>query len=169
MSTLLDKQIRINRIMTTSVDQARAIEDPARARILELLYCKQYSAEQITKQLRRSGHKKALTTVRHHLEILRDAGLIEVVKIEETRGAITKFYGTSTKLLGYNAPEDFETRYSSVIKNTTKRLEDVLKALAPKAASKTKKSDPAYSQYVMMEIINRATTRVMENSFAQKR
>ncbi|KAF6242789.1 transcriptional regulator [Nitrosopumilus sp. b1] len=169
MSTLLEKQIEINRIVTTSVDQARAIEDPARAKVLEILYRKSYSAEQITNELKKSGYKKALTTIRHHLDILKEAGLIEIVKIQESRGAITKYYGTSTKLLGYNAPEDFDAKYSSVIKNTSKKLEDIFKTLAPKAAPKTKKQklDPAYSQYVLLEIMNRAMTKVMENTFGQ--
>jgi hypothetical protein len=38
MSTLLEKPIKVNRIVTTSVEHARAIEDPARAKIVEILY-----------------------------------------------------------------------------------------------------------------------------------
>ena len=38
MSTLLEKEIKVNRIVTTSTDDARAIEDPARAKIVEILY-----------------------------------------------------------------------------------------------------------------------------------
>lgn len=171
MSTLLEKQIKVNRIVTTSTNQARAIEDPSRAKIIEILYHKSMSAEQIANQLKKSGHKKALTTIRHHLEILKEAGLIEIVKIEETRGAITKYYGTSTKLLGYNAPEDFDSKYSSAIKNASKKLEDILKNIAPKAAPNTKKRklDPQYSQYVMMEIMNRAMTQVMEKNSKKSR
>lgn len=171
MSTLLEKPIQVNRIVTTSTDVARAIEDPARAKMLELLYQKSLSAEQITNQLRKSGYKKALTTIRHHLDILKEAGLITVVKIEEKRGAIIKYYGTSTKLLGYNAPEDFDKKYSSAIKTVSKRLDEILKLLAPKATPKSKKlqSDPGYKQYVMMEIMNRAMTKAMENSLAQSK
>ena len=166
MSTLLEKQIKVNRILTTSIDQARAIEDPVRTKIIGILYHKSMTAEQIANHLKKSGYKKALTTIRHHLEILKDSGLIELVKIEETRGAITKYYGTSTKLLGYNAPEDFDTKYSSAITNASKKLDEILKTIAPKAAPKTKrrKNDPHYSQYVMMEIMNRAMAQVMENS-----
>jgi len=166
MSTLLEKNIKVNRIVTTSIDQARAIEDPLRTKIVELLYHKSMTADQITKQLNKSGFKKALTTIRHHLEILKVSGMIEISKIEETRGAITKYYGTSTRLLGYNAPEDFDKKYSSAIKNVSKKLEDILKYVAPKAAPKTKKrkTDAKYSQYVMVEIVNRAMTHVMEKS-----
>jgi DNA-binding transcriptional ArsR family regulator len=164
MSTLLEKPIKINRTMTTSLGHARALEDPARVKILEILYHKSLSAEQIANNLNRHGHKKALTTIRHHIDILKESGLIELVKIQETKGAITKYYGTSTKLLGYNAPEDFDSKYSSAIKNTSKKLEDILQTLAPKAAPKKpgKKSDQQYTQYIIMEIMNRAMTSLME-------
>ena len=165
MSTLLEKPVLVNRTVTTSIEQARAMDDPARIKIVQLLYKKLLTAAQICQHLKKSGHAKALTTVRHHLDILKEAGLIEIAKIEETRGAVTKYYSTSTKLLGYNVPEDFDTKYSSAIKNTSKKLEDLLDTIAPKATLKSKqKSDPLYSQYVLMEIVNRAMTRIMEKS-----
>ncbi|MDH3204082.1 MAG: winged helix-turn-helix domain-containing protein [Nitrosopumilus sp.] len=165
MSTLLERPVMVNRTVTTSIEQARAMDDPARIKIVQMLYKKLLTAAQICNHLKKSGHVKALTTVRHHLDILKESGLIEIAKIEETRGAVTKYYSTSTKLLGYNVPEDFDTKYSSAIKNTSKKLEDVLDTLAPKAILKSKqKSDPLYSQYVLMEIVNRAMTRVMEQS-----
>jgi len=167
MSTLLDRQIAVNRILTLTSSHASAIEDPIRAKTLNILYKKALSAEQISNELRKTGHKKALTTIRHHIEILKVAGLIEIVKIEETRGAITKFYGTSTKLLGYDKPHDFDSLYSSMIQNTSSKIEKLLKNLIIKTASKTKnkkiKNHKAYSQYLLMEIMNRAMTNVLEN------
>jgi len=75
MSTLLEKEIKVNRILTTSVQHARAIEDPARSKIIEILYHRALSADQISSELKKTGYKKALTTVRHHLDILKEAGL----------------------------------------------------------------------------------------------
>lgn len=165
MSTLLEKTIKVNRIVTTSIDHARAIEDPARAKIVEILYRKSLSAEQISNELKKSGYKKALTTIRHHLEILKDSGLIEIVKIEENRGAMTKYYSTSTKLLGYETPNDFDAKYSSLIETTSTKLEKILKGLIPQTIPKSNKKNQSegYSQYLLMEIINRATTNFLEN------
>jgi DNA-binding transcriptional ArsR family regulator len=164
MSTLLEKPIKVNRIVTTSIEHARAIEDPARAKVVEILYHQALSAEQITNALKKAGFKKALTTVRHHLEILKVSGLIEIVRIEESRGAITKYYSTSTKLLGFQTPEDFDSKYSKIIDNTSSKIEKILKGLVSKTSkSKTKKS-VEYSQYLTMEIMNRAMTNVLENS-----
>ena len=164
MSTLLEKQIKVNRIVTTSIEHARAIEDPSRAKIVEILYRQALSADQITTALKKAGFKKALTTVRHHLEILKKSGLIEIVKIEESRGAIKKYYGTSTKLLDFHAPEDFDSKYSKIIDNTSTKIEKILKGLTPKTAKSKGKKSKEYSQYLVVEIMNRAITNVFENS-----
>jgi len=163
MSTLLEKQIKVNRIVTTSIEHARAIEDPARAKVMEILYRQSLSADQICSALKKTGYKKALTTVRHHLDILKVSGLIEIVKIEESRGAITKYYSTSTKLLDFETPKDFDLKYSKIIDSTSSKIEKILKGISPKTKSKSKKSE-GYSQYLVLEIMNRAMTNVLENS-----
>jgi len=133
--------------------------------MMELLYLHSLSAEQISNELKKLGYKKALTTVRHHLEILKNSGLVEIVKIEESRGAITKFYSTSTKLLGYKAPDDFDSKYSKIIDSTSIKIEKILKGLVPKTtkSKKSKTKEPeGYSQYLVMEIMNRAMTSILE-------
>lgn len=164
----MEKSIRVNRIMTTSGIQARAIEEPTRTKILKILYKKQLTAEQILDELKKTGYKKALTTIRHHLDILKISGLIEVVKIQESRGAIAKFYGTSTKLLEYDAPDDFESKYSTLIKTTSGKISNLVKNISQKTSSKTKnhksEESESYNQYILMEIMNRALTNVLENT-----
>ncbi len=164
MSTLLEKKIKVNRIVTTSIQHARAIEDPARAKIVEMLYHQALSAIEITSALKKVGYKKALTTVRHHLEILKNSGLIEIVKIEESRGALKKYYGTSIKLLDFKAPEDFDSKYSKIIDITSNKIEKIVKGLTPKTIKSKSRKSKEYSQYLVMEIMNRATTNVLENS-----
>lgn len=167
MSTLLEKPIKINRMVTTSIELARAIEAPSRAKMLKILYHQQLSAEQILDELKNTGYTKALTTVRHHLDILKESGLIEIVKIQEARGAITKFYGTSTKLLDFEIPEDFDSKYSSVIKTTSDKIEKLLKNINQKTETKIKNKKTvdrdSYTQYLLLEIVNRAITQVLEN------
>ena len=162
MQAILDRQIRVKHVITTNLKQAKAIEDPSRSKIVQILYMKSMRAEQIGAALKRAGFKKALTTIRHHIDILKTAGLIEVVRMEESRGAVTKYYGTSTKLLGYNTPEDFEKKYSSVIKTASKRLEEILASVAPKAT--THKNDLAYEQFIQVEILNQALAQTLERA-----
>ncbi len=167
MSTLMEKPIRVNRIVTTSGQQARAIEEPTRAKILKILYKNQLSAEQILDKMKKTGYAKALTTIRHHLDILKISGLIEVVKIQESRGAVIKFYGTSTKLLEYDTPDDFESKYENLIKSTSDKITKLVKNISQKTNSKSKNQKSVesenYDQYILLEIINRALTNVLEN------
>jgi len=168
MSTLLEKSIKINRIVTSNSQQAKAIEDLTRSKILKILYKKQFTADQILEELKKTGYTKALTTIRHHLDILKISGLIELVKIQESRGAITKFYGTSTKLLEYETPEDFESKYATLIKITSGKIENLVKNISQKTSLKTKnhkvEESENYNQYLLMEIVNRALTNVLEKS-----
>ena len=160
MAVLLKKNISINRIITIGIEHAKAVDDPLRVKILQILYNKQLDAYRITQHLKKFGHKKALTTIRHHLDILKTAGLIEVVKIEESRGAIIKYYGTSAKFLEFDLPGDFNTRYASIIKSTSLKLEKLCSTISKKIPKK--QNDPDFHDYLVMEIITRATTTVLE-------
>jgi len=162
MSVLMEKKIKVNNILTINSVYANAIDDDARAKILQVLYKKQLSAEQIANHLKKSGHKKALTTVRHHIEILKNSGLIEIVKIKESRGGITKYYGTSTKLLAFFTPTDFDKKYSSIIKLVLPRLEKTLNLILKKTTKLRNSNQAAYSDYIIMEILNRAMTDLLE-------
>ncbi len=166
MSTLLEKPVRVNRIVTSSGLQAKAIEDSTRSEILKILYNKQLCADQILDELKKTGYKKALTTIRHHLDVLKTSGLIQIVKIQESRGAITKFYGTSTKLLEFTTPDDFDSKYANLIKMTSGKIEKIVNNISKKTNSKNKKSNDNenYNQYLLLEIVNRALTDVLENT-----
>ena len=60
-------------------------------------------------------------------------------------------------------PKDFEKKYSTVIKSTSKQIEQLLDALSKKTGkAKTSQNKQEYSQYLMMEIVNRAVTTVFE-------
>ena len=160
MAVLLKKNISINRIITIGIEHAKAVDDPLRVKILQILYNKQLDAYRITQHLKKFGHKKALTTIRHHLDILKTAGLIEVVKIEESRGAVIKYYGTSVKFIEFDLPRDFNTRYASIIKSTSSKLEKLCSTISKKIPKK--QNDPDFHDYLVMEIINRAITTVLE-------
>ena len=164
MSILLEKKIRINRTLTVSLDHANAIEDEMRIKIVQLLYKKNLNAEQITVRLKKLGYKRALTTIRHHIEILKAADLIELVKIVESRGAITKYYGTSTKLLPFLLPTDFAKKHSTIIKLTASRLEKILNLISKKTSKSQKSNQVGYNEYVLIEIFNHAMTSLLEKN-----
>jgi len=170
MSILLQKELKVNRVLTTNLEQAKALDDVARVKILQLLYHHELSAEQIADGLHKIGYKKATTTIRHHLYVLKNAGLVEIVKIEEARGAVIKYYSTSIKLLGYKIPPNFDSDYSKTITDASIKIEKIIKNIAQKNISKIKKKNSEnhdeshYDQYVLMEIVNRAMTNIFENN-----
>ena len=158
----MEKEVTIDRIMSANYDVFKALDDPIRGKIVQLLNKKQLNVEQITRRLKKFGYKKAVTTIRHHIEILKDSGLIEIVRIEESRGAITKYYGSSTKLLDFTLPLDFDENYSKLISKTSLKLGKVISPIL-KNFSKTRKIQQInYNNYIIMEIINRAVTNLLE-------
>jgi len=162
MAILMEKEISIDRMITANYDVSRALAIPTRGKIVELLNKKQLNVEQITRRLKKLGYKKSVTTIRHHIEILKDSGLIEIVKIEESRGAITKYYGSSTKLLDFTLPLNFDENYSKLISKTSLRLGKVIGPIL-KNFSKTRKIQQInYNNYIVMEIINRSITNLLE-------
>jgi len=162
MAILMEKEISIDRIIAINHDESYALARSTRGKIVELLKKKQLNVEQIRRRLKKFGYKKSVTTIRHHIEILKDSGLIEITKIEESRGAITKYYGSSTKLLDFTLPLDFDENYSKVISKTSLKLGKIIGTIL-KNFSKTRKIQQInYNNYIVMEIMNRAITNLLE-------
>ena len=162
MSILLEKEIVVDRIIVGNYEVFKALDDPIRGKIVQLLNKKQLNVDQITRRLKKLGYKKAVTTIRHHIEILKNSGLIEIIKIEESRGAITKYYGSSTKLLDFTLPLDFDENYSKVISKTSLKLNKIIGPIL-KNFSKTRKMQQLnYNNYIVMEILNRSITNLLE-------
>ncbi len=162
MSILMEKEITVDKIIAANYEVFKALDDPIRGKIVQLLNKKQLNVEQITRRLKKFGYKKAVTTIRHHVEILKDSGLIEIVKIEESRGAVTKYYGSSIKLLDFTLPLDFNKNYSNLISKTSLKLSKVIGPIL-KNFSKTRKIQQInYNNYIVMEIMNRSITNLLE-------
>ena len=162
MAILMEKEISIDRTIAANNDVSSALARPTRGKIVELLNKKQLNVDQITRRLKKFGYKKAVTTIRHHIEILKDSGLIEIIKIEESRGAITKYYGSSTKILDFSLPPDFDENYSKIISKTSLKLARVIGPIL-KNFSKTRKIQQInYNNYIVMEIMNRSLTNLLE-------
>ena len=158
----MEKEISIDKIIPINYEQFKALEDPIRGKIVQMLYKKNLNVEQIHRRLKKFGFKKAVTTIRHHVEILKNSGLIEIVKIEELQGATSKYYGSSIKLLDFTLPLDFDKNYSKIISKTSLKLGNVI-SLISKNFSKTRKvSQINYNNYITVEIINRAIANILE-------
>ena len=161
--TLFQRDATIKWVTTLTYRSARALNDPVRIRILEVLSHKQMTTEEIAKALRRSGHKKATTTIRHHLDTLKGAGLIEVTKIVEVRGTIMKYYTATLRAFSYTAPNLDE--HHQLMHDTSSRLLKILSSILQnkKFAASFIGKDPCnlcktdhYKEYIALEILNAA-------------
>ena len=167
--TLFQKDVRIKRITTLGNSAARALNDPVRIKILEILSHKQMSADEIAKVLGGFGYKKATTTIRHHLDILKDAALIEAARMVEVRGAVMKYYAPTLRAFSYDAPD--LDKHTKMINDAGTKLVKVLKsvfedkkfiaAFAGRDVCGQCKGDH-YREYAALEILNAGLAKAME-------
>ena len=163
MSMLVDKPVSIKRLILGTPNTFRAVSDPARAQIVELLYHRSMTAAQIADALRKGGYKKALTTVRHHIRVLKAAGLIQVTRVDEVRGTISKQYGTSIRLFNFDGSDEFETKEFETITDTTRAQIDMI-ILAIKSELARLNKEPEDVNNLVVEILNRAITKSLESN-----
>ena len=72
---LLQRNVRVRRVIAIDQKTAQALGDLVRMQILEALAHRAMSAEELTKTLAGTGQKKPITTIRHHLDVLKNAVL----------------------------------------------------------------------------------------------
>ena len=161
MPLLMEKEITTNRIILTNYEIFSALDDPIRGKIVQLLYKKQLNVEQISRRLKKFGYKKAVTTIRHHVEILKNSGLVEIAKIEEARGGITKYYSSSAKLLDFTLPADFDKNYSKLISKTSLKLSKIVGQISKNFPKTRKIQQINDNNFIIMEIVNRAMTNLL--------
>jgi DNA-binding transcriptional ArsR family regulator len=170
--TLFQKDVHIKRVTTLGYRAAQALNDPVRIKILEILSHKQMSAEEIVKALASSGFKKATTTIRHHLDTLKNAGLIQATKMVEVRGAVMKYYSPTLRAFSYDAPADLEAKNAKLVEDTSSKLLKVLKSVLEDkkfAAALDGKNNGCslckndhFREYLALEILNAALAKAME-------
>ena len=80
--------------------QLKAMADPLRTQLIELLRDRARSTQEIAEEL---GIPKG--TVGHHLKVLEAAGLIRVVRTRKVRAVTEKFYGRTARLFLYQAED----------------------------------------------------------------
>src|SRR5262245_62135795 len=160
---LFQKEVAIKRVTTLGYPAAQALNDPIRIKILEILSHKQMPAEEIVKALGSAGFKRATTTIRHHLDALKIAGLIEAVKMVEVRGAVMKYYAPTMRAFSYEAPE--LEKHAKLVDDTGTKLLKVLKGVlddkkfvaafdGKDTCSQCKRDH--YREYAALEILNAA-------------
>ena len=126
---LLESDVPIREVVTTDPEKAKALENDVRAKILDMLAAEEMTIEEIHDELDRRGEEKAETTVRHHVNVLKDAGMVEIARLEEAGGGTRKYYKSNTRVFSYELPESSDKQLVSAQETTTAELADLLETL----------------------------------------
>lgn len=166
--------VRIEDIAVRDTNVSKAVEEPLRAMILDMLAEEALAVGEIHDRLAERGYDRTENTVRHHVNELRDAGLVEISRLEEGRGGTKKFYEANTIVLSYAIPEGREddiTAMSEAIEPEIGTILDRLDAnhgdlidgiadeMAPCAHCRTQK----YETYVLLTVLRRAFVSAVQN------
>jgi DNA-binding transcriptional ArsR family regulator len=172
--SLLQTDVPIQNVITTDLDKAQALENTARAKILDMLADDEMTIEEITAELARRGDEKATTTVRHHVNVLKDVGMVELSRLEDVSGGTQKFYRSNTRVFSYDLPETADETLSDAEQSFRKGLASVIADVYSEhgeeiaaVATEMKPCDYCetqhYEEFILWELLNRALADVSEN------
>jgi DNA-binding transcriptional ArsR family regulator len=144
-----------------------AVDEPSRAMVLDMLAETEMTINEIDDELADRGYERTENTVRHHVNELRDAGLIEVARLEERRGGTTKYYRANTIVLSYeileNALEDLEPLVSAaepqiaeLVSELRTEYGDVIDRIAGEMAPCQHCRNQKYETYLLLAVLRRA-------------
>jgi DNA-binding transcriptional ArsR family regulator len=172
--SLLQTDVPIQNVITTDPDKAKALENDVRAKILDMLAEEEMTIGNITGELARRGEEKAETTVRHHVNVLKDVGMVELARLEDAGGGTTKFYKSNTRVFSYDLSEDAEDTLSDAELTTRDAMTSLIEQLYREhgdeieaAANEMKPCDYCetqhYEEFILRELVNRTLTSVSED------
>jgi DNA-binding transcriptional ArsR family regulator len=172
--SLLETEVPIRDVITTNPEKAKALENDVRTKILDMLASREMTIEEIDTELERRGENKAETTVRHHVNVLKDAGMVELSRLEEVSGATQKYYKSNTRVFSYDLPDDAESTLADASSFTRAELATVVEQLIDEHGeaieSVAREMKPCeycatqhYEEFIVRELMNRALTDLSED------
>ena len=171
---LLESDVPIREVVTTDPERAKALENDVRAKVLDMLADEEMTIEEIHTELERRGAEKAETTVRHHVNVLKDADMVEIARLEEAGGGTRKYYKSNTRVFSYDLPENSDQTLSAAQDHMTEELQALLKSLyeahGKEIETVAKEMKPCeycatqhYEEFIVRELLNRALLGLSES------
>lgn len=121
--------VRLKDIVVRDPEKSAAVDDPVRAAILDILSEEEMKVGDVHGRLVDRDIERSENTVRHHVNRLRDAGLVEVARLEEGRGGTTKYYKANTVVVSYTVPEGMAETVEEVVDDISPEVGGILDAL----------------------------------------
>lgn len=110
---------------------AKCLSDPHRLKILDFLYHKSLSTKELFELLKKAKFNIAMTTLRHHISMLKKNDLICISRTKQVKGTLEKYYRSNVKILAYeNYPFlKFAKDNKEIIRSLYPRFYKMLKKL----------------------------------------
>lgn len=171
---LLESDVPIREVVTTDPEKAKALENDVRAKILDMLVDEEMTIGEIHAELARRGEEKAETTVRHHVNVLKDAGMVEIARLEEAGGGTRKYYKSNTRVFSYDLPDDAGEELAPAQATATDELESLVEILyaehgdeIEEVAQEMKPCEYCetqhYEEFILRELLNRSLIELIED------
>ena len=165
--SLLESDVPIRQVVTTDPEKAKALENDVRAKILDMLAAEELTIDKIHDELARRGEEKAETTVRHHVNVLRDVGMVEIARLEEAGGGIQKYYRSNTRIFSYDLPDGSDETLAAAQETAIEELGSLVEVLCEEhgdeitAVARAMKpceycETQHYEEFIVRELLNRA-------------
>ncbi|MFB6183915.1 MAG: helix-turn-helix domain-containing protein [Haloarculaceae archaeon] len=162
--------VRLKDVAVRDTNVSAAVDEPFRAMILDMLADDAMTVGEIHDALAERGFDRTENTVRHHVNELRDAGLIEVARLEERRGATSKYYRATTVVLSYSLPDGSEDAVDEMAAEIEPLVADAvdllrsahgddLERIAAEMAPCTHCRTQKYETYLLLTVLRRAFVR----------
>lgn len=171
---LLEEDVPIKNVITTDPTKAKALENDVRAKILDMLTDREMTVQDIHAELERRHEKKAETTVRHHVNILKDAEMIELARLEEAGGGTRKYYKSNTRIFSYELPDGakptltdasalVQSELAMLIERLMEKHSDDIETVAKEMKPCEYCNTQHYEEFLVRELINRAFIDLAED------
>jgi DNA-binding transcriptional ArsR family regulator len=113
------------RVMITTFEQFKAISEPVRSRILGIIQNQPATAKQIADRLGATPG-----AIGHHLHVLEDAGLAQVVARRLVRGIVANYYTRTARIFKYDLPEEVTGGVDASLEIMSKAHDEMIEAQA---------------------------------------
>ncbi|MFB6082208.1 MAG: winged helix-turn-helix domain-containing protein [Halanaeroarchaeum sp.] len=172
--TAFESSVSLTDIAVRDTNVSSAVDEPVRAMILDMLADEAMTVAAITEDLADRGIELRENTVRHHVNELRDAGLVDVERMEERRGGTLKYYRATTIVLSYSLPEDASAemdemaewmadRLAPVIDDFETEFGDEVGAIAGEMSPCEHCREQKYETFIELTVLRRAFVRAQRD------
>jgi DNA-binding transcriptional ArsR family regulator len=118
------------RLVINTVQQFKAVSEPIRSRILGIIQNRPTTAKQIADQLGATPG-----AIGHHLHVLEEAGLAQVIARRIIRGIIANYYTRTARIFDFEFPSDVRGERPTTLDFVTKLHDEISETLAEKGES----------------------------------